>query len=129
MGGFRDRSLHVEMKDRLRAACALLGQAPPAGITHARSTVAADALANEIDVDALIGRPMALEIVEEGVTQAKHLEASAVSRRMADEQPSRSEESRNSRSTLLNVDRPPNLVASQFNCGDSVNAKIRHMAV
>ena len=51
-GGFRRRSLHVEMKDRLRAACALLVQVPPAGISHARSTVAADALANEVDVDA-----------------------------------------------------------------------------
>jgi hypothetical protein len=32
MGGFRNRSLHIEVKDRLRAARALLGQAPPAGM-------------------------------------------------------------------------------------------------
>jgi type I restriction enzyme R subunit len=36
MGGFRHRSLHVEVKHRFRAARALLGQAPPAGIARSR---------------------------------------------------------------------------------------------
>ncbi len=66
MGGFRHRALHVEMKHRFRAAGAFLGQAPPAGIAHARRAVAGDAVAHEIDIDViLVGRPMALEIVEE----------------------------------------------------------------
>jgi len=39
MGGFGDRSLHVEMKDGFRGACALLGRAPPAGVAHARRTL------------------------------------------------------------------------------------------
>jgi len=43
MGGFRHRSLYVEVKDRFRAARALLRQAPPAGISRARRTVAEDA--------------------------------------------------------------------------------------
>ena len=50
MGGFRHRSLHVEVKDRFRAAGALLGQAPPAGIAHARRAVADGAVAHEIDI-------------------------------------------------------------------------------
>ena len=40
MGGFRHRSLHVEVKHRFRAARALLGQTPPAGIAHTRRAVA-----------------------------------------------------------------------------------------
>ena len=78
MGGFRHRSLHVEMKHRFCAARALLGQAPPASIAHARRAVAECALADEIDIGViLVGRPMALEIVEErrpvGL-EAMHLE-------------------------------------------------------
>ena len=65
MGGFCYRSLHVEMKHRFCAAGAFLGQPPPARVARARSAVAAYALANEIDVDVLVGRPMPLEIVEE----------------------------------------------------------------
>jgi hypothetical protein len=65
MGGFRHRSLNIELKDRLRAARALLGQPSPAGIAHARSAVAYRAVADEIDVDVFVSRPMALEIVEE----------------------------------------------------------------
>ena len=54
------------MKHRFRAARALLGQPPPAGIAHARRAVARDAVANEIDIDVIfVGRPVALEIVEE----------------------------------------------------------------
>jgi hypothetical protein len=34
MGGFRYRPLHVEIKHRFRAAGALLGQPPPAGVAH-----------------------------------------------------------------------------------------------
>ncbi|MFZ0459404.1 MAG: hypothetical protein WAM17_13355, partial [Rhodoplanes sp.] len=66
MGGFRHRSLHIELENGLRATGTLLGQPPPAGMAHARRAVATQAVANEIDVDILVGRPMALEIVEEG---------------------------------------------------------------
>jgi len=66
MGGFRHRSLHVEVKHGFRAARALLGQPPPAGITHARRAVPQDTVADELDIGViLIGRPMTLEIVEE----------------------------------------------------------------
>src|SRR5262249_6682251 len=67
VGGFRDRPLHVEMKDGLGAAGALLGEPPPAGVADASGTVAHDALADEIDIGVVVvGRPMVLEIVEEG---------------------------------------------------------------
>src|SRR5690554_55014 len=49
MGGFRHRSLHIEMKHRLRAACSFLGQAPPPRMAHARGAVADDAVAHELD--------------------------------------------------------------------------------
>jgi hypothetical protein len=63
MGRFRYRSLGVKMEDRFRAAGPLLGQPPPASIAHSRRAIAAQSVANEIDVDVLVGRPMALEIV------------------------------------------------------------------
>lgn len=69
--------MHVEMEDRFGAARALFGQALPARIAHARSAVAAHAIADEIDVDVLISGPMALEIVEESGPvglQTMHLE-------------------------------------------------------
>ena len=67
MGGFRHRSLHVEMKHGLGAAGTLLGEPPPAGVAHARRAVSRHALAHEIDIGVIaIGRPMALEVVEEG---------------------------------------------------------------
>ena len=66
MAGFRHRSLHVEVIYRFRAASTLLGQPSPAGIAHARCAVAHRAVADEIDVDVFVGRPMALESVEEG---------------------------------------------------------------
>src|SRR5208337_5068586 len=65
VGGFRHRPLHVEMKDRFRAAGTLLSQPPPVGVAHTRSTVAPHAVANEVDVDVLVSRPMPSEIVEE----------------------------------------------------------------
>jgi hypothetical protein len=41
-------------------------QAPPAGIAHASGAVAVDAVAHELDIGViLIGRPVALEVVEE----------------------------------------------------------------
>ena len=55
------------MKDRFRPARALLGQPPPAGIALAFRAFAADARADEFDIGVvLIGRPMAMEIIEEG---------------------------------------------------------------
>ena len=66
MGGFRHRSLHVEMEDRFRAACALLGQPPPASVAHALHAVAYGAVADKIDVGVVfVGRPMPLKIIEE----------------------------------------------------------------
>jgi len=59
-----NRSLHIEMKDRLGTASALLGRPAPAGVSHTRRAIAAQAIADEIDVDVLVGRPMALKIVE-----------------------------------------------------------------
>ena len=64
--GSAHRSLHVEVIDRFRAASTLLGQPSLAGIVHARCAVAYRAVADEIDVDVFVGRPMALEIVDEG---------------------------------------------------------------
>ena len=67
MGRFRHRSLNVEVKHRFRAAGALLRQAPPARIASASGAIAHHALADEIDIGVVVvGRPMALEIVEEG---------------------------------------------------------------
>ena len=54
------------MEYRFRRACPLLGQASPAGAAHARRAVAANAVAHELDIGViLVGRPVALEIVEE----------------------------------------------------------------
>ena len=78
MGGFRDRPLHIEMENGFSATGAFLGQPPPASIAHARRAIARRALADKINVGViLVGRPMALEIVEEGgpiVLQSMHLE-------------------------------------------------------
>ena len=60
----RHRPLHVEMKNRLCAAGALLGQSTPSRVACARFAVAPDTIAHEIDVGVVfIRRPMALEIV------------------------------------------------------------------
>src|SRR5262249_10794463 len=68
---FRHRALHVELKHRLSAAGALLGQPPPTGIAGARCAVAHHALAHEIDIGVIVvGRPMALEVIEEGAGQS-----------------------------------------------------------
>ena len=54
------------MKDRFRSARALLSQPPPAGTAGARRPVAHETIADEIDIGVVIvGRPVALEIVEE----------------------------------------------------------------
>jgi len=53
------------MEYGLGAAGADLGQPLPARIAHARRTVAGEAIAHEIDIDVLIRRPVALEVVEE----------------------------------------------------------------
>ena len=66
MGGLGHAALHVEMKHRFGAAGARLGQAPPAGTAGARRAGADRPIADEIDVGVvLVGRPMALEVVEE----------------------------------------------------------------
>ncbi len=61
-----DLPLHIEMEDGFCAARAQLCQSPPAGVAHPRCTVAVDTVAHELDIGViLVGRPMALEIVEE----------------------------------------------------------------
>jgi hypothetical protein len=50
MGGFRHRSLHVELEDGFRAAGTLLGQPPPAGIAHTRRAIAHRSVPDEIDI-------------------------------------------------------------------------------
>jgi hypothetical protein len=66
MGRLRYRSLHVEMKNGFRAAGAFLGQPAPARLAVARRSVAVDAVADEVDIGVIVvGRPVALEIVEE----------------------------------------------------------------
>lgn len=53
------------MKDGL-GADPPLGQ-PPAGIAHPRRPIAAEAVANEIDIDIVVAsRPVPAEIIEEG---------------------------------------------------------------
>jgi len=67
MGGLGHLALHIKVKDRLRAPGPLLGQTPPAGIAGPRRAFACRTVAHEIHVGViLIGRPVALEIVEEG---------------------------------------------------------------
>ena len=65
--GLRHRALDVEVEHGLGAAGPDLGQASPPRIALAGRAVAVGALAYEVDVDILVGRPVALEIVEEGV--------------------------------------------------------------
>jgi hypothetical protein len=52
--GLRHGSLNIEMKDRLCAARALLGQPPPAGVAHACGAVAHHALTHEIHVSVVV---------------------------------------------------------------------------
>src|SRR5271165_2885217 len=64
MSRFGHRSLHVEMKDRFRAARTFVGQSLPTGVPHAHRAVPHHAVANEINVDVFISRPIVLEIVK-----------------------------------------------------------------
>ena len=52
-------------KDRFRAAGAFLGQPPPARVTLRAAPLPSRAIADKIDVDVFVGRPMVLEIVQE----------------------------------------------------------------
>ena len=65
MGGFRYRTLHVEMKHRFCATSAFLSQAPPSGVAPARGSIPHRTNTDKIDVDILVGRPVALKIFEE----------------------------------------------------------------
>ena len=66
MRGFGDRSLHIEMKYRFCTTRTLFSQAPPSSAARSRRAVAVDAITDEINIGVIvIGRPMALEIVEE----------------------------------------------------------------
>jgi hypothetical protein len=47
--------MNVEVKDGSSTAPAHLGQPPPAGVTHARRAIAYRAVADEIDIDVLVG--------------------------------------------------------------------------
>src|ERR1035437_4431166 len=78
MGGFRHRSLYVEMKDRFGTTRALLGQPSPARVPHAHRAVTYGAVTDKIDIGVvLVGRPMPLEIIKESGPvrlEAMHLE-------------------------------------------------------
>ena len=66
MGGFRNRSLHVEMKDRFCPTCAFFCQTPPSGAAHPCRAVADYSLAYEINIGVvLVGWPMLVEVIEE----------------------------------------------------------------
>ena len=64
MGGFGHCPVHIEVKNGFCAASALLRQTPPAGTAHPLRAIADKAVADEIDIDVSVGRPMPLEIVE-----------------------------------------------------------------
>ena len=67
MGGLRHRTLHVEVEDRLGCTGPLLRHAPPARIPGPGGSVSHRAIPHELDADVVpIGRPVVLEIVEEG---------------------------------------------------------------
>lgn len=60
-----DRPLDVKMENRFGSTCALLGQPSPSGIAATGRTIAQRAVADEVDIGVIvIGRPMALEILE-----------------------------------------------------------------
>jgi len=65
VGRFRDRPLHVKVKDRLCAAGSYLRHSPPSGLSNSRASIAADSLANKVHVDILIGGPVLLKVVQE----------------------------------------------------------------
>ena len=63
--GLGHTTRHVEVEDRLCRAAAQLCQPAPARITGARSPIATQPIADEIDIRVIaVGRPMALEVVE-----------------------------------------------------------------
>jgi hypothetical protein len=64
VGRFSHCPLHIEVKNGFRATRALLRQTAPAGTAHSLSAIADKTVADEIDVDAPVGRPMPLEIVK-----------------------------------------------------------------
>src|ERR1017187_2498567 len=65
MRRFRNRPLHVKVKDRLRAAGSYLRHSPPSSLSNSRASIAADPLANKVNVNILIGGPVLLEVVQE----------------------------------------------------------------
>src|SRR5205085_12019829 len=61
-----DAALHVEVKDRLRASSAELGQPPPFRVSATRHSLARRAVADKVDVHVIVvRRPIALEILQE----------------------------------------------------------------
>src|ERR1700722_19393406 len=56
--------LHIEVKNGFRATRAVLRQTTPAGTAHSLRAIADKIVADEIDVDVPVGRPMPLEIVK-----------------------------------------------------------------
>jgi hypothetical protein len=56
--------VHIEVKNGFCAASALLRHATPAGTAHSLRAIADKAVADEIDLNVPVGRPMPLEIVE-----------------------------------------------------------------
>src|SRR5271156_4805152 len=65
MRRFCHRAQRAEIEDGLRAAGSFLRDATPTAVPASRGAVALVALEHGFDVDVLICRPMALEVVEE----------------------------------------------------------------
>ena len=55
---FRNRPLHVKVKDRLCAAGSYLRHSPPVVFPDSRASIAANALADEVHIDIVVGWPM-----------------------------------------------------------------------
>ncbi|GBL38872.1 hypothetical protein EMGBD2_01300 [Nitrospirota bacterium] len=64
VGGFRHRTLYIEMENRLRTTRTLLGQATPASVPHPGRAVSPYPVTHELDVNVLVGGPVPLKIIE-----------------------------------------------------------------
>jgi hypothetical protein len=56
----------VKMKHGFDAAGAFLSQSPPSSVSLMGGAVTNFAVAHEVDVDVIVGWPMALEIIQKG---------------------------------------------------------------
>ena len=65
--GFGDRALHIEKEDRFGNGRPPFGQAEPSVLAHPLAALSSTIVSNEVDkVAGLVGRPVSLEINQEG---------------------------------------------------------------